>query len=305
VLASGAVTTPALRIVRAPPGLVWRALDGEEVAGAVTAFLRPDDRWFVHLDPASRADSYGPLLAAVAESTSESLYTTVEETDDRAMRLFCDLGFTVNRRESSYVVPTDPELTGLRDGADPEGVVVISAVDAWEDELRWLDDALRQDVPGTDGWKWDPGDFREETFGRHFDPATYLVAVGAARGDYIGLVRVWDNPGRPRLGLIAVLRPYRRRGLASLLLGRVFRVLHERGQAEVTAEVDDTNVASRALLQRLGARRAGGAVEMVRTGPPPEGRADGQAEAGDGRSHGEAAARRDGGREPAAEGGTR
>jgi hypothetical protein len=47
---------------------------------------------------------------------------------------------------------------------EPEGVVIISAVDAFENQLRLLDDALRQDVPGAAGWKWDPGDFHEETF---------------------------------------------------------------------------------------------------------------------------------------------
>jgi ribosomal protein S18 acetylase RimI-like enzyme len=75
---------------------------------------------------------------------------------------------------------------------------------------------------------------------------------------------VWNTPGRPQLGLIGVTRPYRRRGLAIALLARAFSVLHQRGQAEVTAEVDDTNTASRALLQGLGARRAGGSAELVR-----------------------------------------
>jgi ribosomal protein S18 acetylase RimI-like enzyme len=77
-------------------------------------------------------------------------------------------------------------------------------------------------------------------------------------------VRVWDGPGKPRLGLIAVVRQYRRRGLASTLVARAFGVLHERGRTEATAEVDDTNAASRSLLLRLGARRDGGSVEVVR-----------------------------------------
>ena len=130
--------------------------------------------------------------------------------------------------------------------------------------MRHLDDALRQDVPGAEGWKWDPVDFNEETFGFDFDPATYLVAVDVPSGEYIGLVRVWKNPGRPRLGLIAVLPACRRRGLASLLLARAFRVLHERGTKEVTAEVDDTNAPSGSLMSKIGARRIGGSVELMR-----------------------------------------
>ncbi len=263
MLRPGAVTASPLRVVRASPGLVWRALDADQVIGAVTAFLRPDHRWFVHFDADSRADSFMPLIAAVAENAASDLYASIDEADGQALERFARLGFAVSRRESNYLIPTDPKITGLHFMGEPEGVVLISAADADEDQLRLLDDALRQDVPGTAGWRWDPGDFHEETFDQQFDPATYLIAVDAASGDYMGLVRVWDSPGRPRLGLIAVLRPYRRRRLASTLLARAFRVLHERGQTEVTAEVDDANTASRALMVKLSARRNGGSLEVT------------------------------------------
>jgi ribosomal protein S18 acetylase RimI-like enzyme len=122
-------------------------------------------------------------------------------------------------------------------------------------------------VPGTAGWKWDPGDFREETFDSdQFDPATYLIVVDTDSCDYVGLIRVWNGPGRPRLSLVGVSRPYRRRGLASALLARAFRVLHERGRTVVTAEADDANLAARSLLLRLGASRRVGFVEVVRRG---------------------------------------
>jgi ribosomal protein S18 acetylase RimI-like enzyme len=113
--------------------------------------------------------------------------------------------------------------------------------------------------------RWDAEGFRKETFGPDFDPATYLVAVEEASGEYAGLARVWNNPDGPRLGLIAVLAAHRRRGLARALLGLAFSVLSERGQSEVTAEVDDLNVASTTLPTGLGARRTGGGcVELVR-----------------------------------------
>lgn len=257
------MTASQLRVVRASPGLVWRALDADQVVGVVTIFLRPDNRWLVSFGEC-RDDAYGALIAAVTGNTGSDLYATVDDTDDQALERFGRLGFTVNRRESSFLISTDPQITGLHTTAEPDGVVIISAVNAYEDQLRLLDDGLRQDVPGSAGWKWDPGDFHEETFDSQFDPATYLVAVDAASGEYMGLVRVWASPGRPRLGLIAVLSPYRRRGLAGLLLARAFGVLHQRGKNEVTAEVDDTNAASRALLLRLGARRVDGSVELVR-----------------------------------------
>jgi ribosomal protein S18 acetylase RimI-like enzyme len=260
--ATEVVVAPPLaapRVMRASPGLVWRAFAGDEAVGAVRAFLRPDNRWFVAFDD-GRADGDAPLLAAVAADTGADLYATADEDDQAGQDRLARLGFSVNRRESHYVIPTGPE-----GAAEPEGIVVISAADADEDELRRLDDTLRQDVPGTAGWKWDPGDFREETFdSAQFDPATYLVAVEIDSGRYVGLARVWHPPGRPRLGLIGVTRPYRRRGLARVLLARAFAVLHRRGQAEVTAEVDDTNGASTSLLRQMGARREGGSVEFIR-----------------------------------------
>ncbi len=252
-----------LRIVRSPPGMIWRARDGDQTIGAVSAVLRPNGRWFVHFD-VCRDDSYPPLLAAVAENTASDLYAIAGERDKQSLAMFERLGFTVCRRESIFAIPTDPQVTGLHDTDEPDGVVIISAKDGFEDQLRLLDDALRQDLPGAEGWQWDPVDFNEETFGADFDPATYLVAVDVASGEYIGLVRVWNNPGRPRLGLIAVLPPYRRRGLATVLLARAFRVLHGRGKKEVSAEVDETNEASRALMSKLGARRTNGIVELIK-----------------------------------------
>src|ERR1019366_3885607 len=71
----------------------------------------------------------------------------------------------------------------------------------------------------------------------------------------------------PRLGLIAVLAQYRRRGVARALLGQAFAVLAGRGATSVTGEVDDTNVASVSLLTGLGARRYGGNVELIRRQP--------------------------------------
>jgi len=245
------------------PGLTWRALDDASSVGAITAFLRPDNRWFAWFDTC-RDDAYLPLLTAVAGNVGADLYANVDEADAEAAARLIDLGFTQSRREGIYLVPTDPGRTGLADVAVPDETVIISAASADEDDLRLLDETLRQGVPGTDGWAWDPGDFHAETFGDDFDPATYLVAADTSGGGYIGLARVWVGPGTPRLGLIAVLPNYRRRGVARALLARAFAVLHERGQGQVSAEIDDANTASLTLLGSIGARRQAGTVEFVK-----------------------------------------
>jgi hypothetical protein len=55
---------------------------------------------------------------------------------------------------------------------------------------------------------------------------------------------------RELLGFIGVRRSLRQR-VARRLIGEAFSVLHARGELEAWTEVDETNVASRTLLERL------------------------------------------------------
>jgi ribosomal protein S18 acetylase RimI-like enzyme len=201
--------------------------------------IRPDGRHFV----------WDPDAGSVAEAKAD-LYCTVESTE---VDPYLALGFEVNRREGMYLLP----IRAVR--IDPlQGVVFAQADEVDETTLRLLDDELRQDVPGTNGWQWPEAGFREETYeAAEFDPTTYLVAVDSAMREYIGIVRVWMKEPTPRLGFIGVHRRYRRRGIARALLAEVFSRLVERGVSEVSTEIDETNTASRALFEGLGARRTG------------------------------------------------
>jgi RimJ/RimL family protein N-acetyltransferase len=252
-------------ITMTPAG--WAAHHGELAVGKAAAFVRPDDRCIASFD-CRRADAYEPLVQAVARRFQRDLYTEIDESDDEKHRRLTEAGFAVHRREHVYTIPTDPAITGLIDGTAPPGIEIVTADQVDEDRLRELDDELRQDVPGADGWTWQPQGFRKQTYDSpSFDPATYLVAIERSTGRYAGLVRVWNDPGGPRLGLIAVGRPHRRRGLATVLLAQAFAVLHERGKTEVAAEADVANVGSNTLLGGLGARRIGGSIELIRPRP--------------------------------------
>lgn len=241
----------------------WQAVRDGQVVGRLGAMVRPDRRTFVFFDTVAE-DVLGPLVNRAVAEFGGDLRAEADEEDVDVQRILAARGFAVGRREHRYLVPTDWSA-GL---ALPDGFGVISAADA--DERRWreLDDALRQEVPGTDGWRNDPAGFaREALDDPQFDPASYLIAVAERSGEYVGLVRVWRRPDTPRLGLIGVLPPYQRRGLGVALLARAFDVLRQRGRAEVSCEVDRTNTASNALMRRLGARRVGGQVELVRARP--------------------------------------
>jgi len=204
------------------------------------ATRRPDGRWFVR-----SPDDDEPGV---------DLYATVDENE---IAVYAARGFVVHRRENHYLVPTGtvPQVE------PPAGFELLTADRAEEDRLRELDDRLRQDVPGSDGWRWDAVGFRAELAGADFDPTVYIVAVH--REEYIGIARVWMHRPIPRLGFVGVSRPYRRRGIALALLSRAFGVLASRGIPEVTTEIDETNVASRMLLEGLGARRVGGSAELL------------------------------------------
>ena len=257
-----------LRVTRLRSGLTWCALDGDLVAGEVTARVRPDARCYLFFD-AWQSAAYAPLTEAAARDFRRDLYVSLDDGEYDALDACGAAGFTVHRRESYYRVPADPAVTGLTGARLPAGLDVISAADADIDRLRELDDALRQDVPGSDGWRWEAEEFQAQTFSPYFlDPATYLIAVVQATGEYAGLARIWKNRAGPRLDLVGVRASYRRRGVARALLSRAFAVLSARGEASVVAEADDANVAAISLLTALGARRYGGSVELIRRHPP-------------------------------------
>jgi RimJ/RimL family protein N-acetyltransferase len=243
------------------PNRLWHALEDDRVVGRAHLRRRPDDRAFVAADawrePVTRA-----LLDAVAADVPGDLHTLAAEDDGEHLALLAAAGYVPVRREDEFVIPVDRALAATA-GPVPAGVSIVPADEKESDRLAQLDERLRQDVPGSDGWVNDPEEFREYTFDEHFDPRLYLVAV--VGGEYAGLVRVWRGNRVPRLGLVAVLRWHRRRGLAKALLHAAFTPLAERGIELVSAEADAANAPSRALLAALGARRTGGSVELRRS----------------------------------------
>jgi RimJ/RimL family protein N-acetyltransferase len=251
-----------VRIVRVVPGRQWHALDDDEVVGRANVFRRPDGRAFLSAD-AWKDEVTTALLRAAIEDVPGDLHSTVDENDADQLALLDAAGFAESRREHEYLIPVEGVLAGTA-GRETPGIRIVSAAEVDVARLMRLDDELRQDVPGADGWVNELEEFREYTYGSpQFDPELYLVAV-TEDDRYAGLVRLWRANRVPRLGLIGVLRWHRRRGLASALLQAAFRPLAARGVEQVSAEADVTNVASVALLTRLGAVRTGGAIELRR-----------------------------------------
>lgn len=215
-------------------------------------WTRPDGRCFVLGEPDE-------------DLPGGRVYAGADEADEARVRALARLGFTIHRRELVLRLSTEPSAWNISQ-AEPPGIAFVPADQVEEEQLRLLDDLLRQDVPGTDGWRWSPAGFREETYeSPDFDPATYLIAH-AGGGEGIGIARVWMRPDQPRLGLIGVRSHWRRKGVARALLAAALTAVRQRDPREVRTEVDETNTASRELLFGFGARTVGASLELVREG---------------------------------------
>jgi len=234
----------------------------------VTDLLRPDGRLLVRSTEGWTAEA-AAFAVEVANGRGATALAHIDGDSSAEYAALVAAGFAESRRQAVVAFPAEPSL----DAVPPPGIELRSAADVDEDRLRLLDDELREDVPGTSGWRSTPGEFRDHTFADpDFDPRTYLIAVDGESGEYVGLVRIWMNPRGPRLGLVAVGRGHRRRGIASALIAGALEAVRASGASEVTTEYDLENVASRTLFERLGARRLGTRIELVYE---PEGVASG------------------------------
>ncbi|KUL28762.1 GNAT family N-acetyltransferase [Actinoplanes awajinensis] len=231
----------------------WHALDDDQVIGRGEGTRRPDGRMFLSVDAWDGA-VFAQLAAAMLTDLPRPLYTVVDEADLDLLISWERIGFGPRRREWEYVMPTDPQLTGLGKTPPPPDVTIAAAD---EEPLRELDRVIRDEVEATVGWQNMPA----EVLWPPLDPARYTVAVHA--GDYVGLVRVAPLPRQPRIGLIAVRDGLRRRGIARALLAEVLGATHRRGIETASADVNQANGAAIALFESVGARRAGSNLELV------------------------------------------
>ena len=235
----------------------WHAIENDLVVGRGHATRRLDGRTFLSIDT-WRDTVFQQLATAMATDQpqhDQPQYTVLDETDHHLLTNWVLAGFTTSRRESEFVVPTGPARATV-----PSGITITSADEA---PLRDLDQAIRDEVEATAGWRTMPAEVLPWQGGtRPIDPANYTVAVRDDR--YVGMVRVATMTRRPRIGLVAVLAAEQRHGIGRALLDHVLDGLHSWGFEAATAEVDETNAAALALFEGLGARRTGSSLELIR-----------------------------------------
>lgn len=241
----------------------WHALDEDRVVGRGYAEHRPDGRLFVCID-AWRDATFDRLAEAMLADLPAPLYTVVDEADAELTAGWRRAGFRIRRREWEYVVPTDPQVTGLGEVVVPAGVRIVPAGQVDAGLLRAVDRAIRDEVEAAVGW-WRsmPVEVIARADGDTIvDPAAYAVAAAPDR--YLGLIRVAPVTRRPRIGLVAVRAGERRRGIARALLAHALGTLHRSGFEAAWAEVHETNQAASALFAGIGARPVSSNLELVR-----------------------------------------
>ncbi|MFJ3877820.1 GNAT family N-acetyltransferase [Streptomyces sp. NPDC090077] len=240
----------------------WQAVEDGRVVGHGDVAQRADGRLFVSID-VWRDAAFERLAAAMLADLPGPLHTLVGETDHGQSSRWERAGFAPGRREWEYVLSTDPRETGLDPSDVPDGVRILPGAQADEGLLRALDRAVREEVGAGAGWRTMPAEVLPRPDGPlPLDPSRCTVAV--RDGAYVGLVRVVPVPRRARIGLVAVRAAEQRRGIGRALLAHALGSLHRAGTGSAWAEADASNTAAIALLERTGARRAGGNVELVR-----------------------------------------
>jgi ribosomal protein S18 acetylase RimI-like enzyme len=253
-------STPGLSMITRVADMQWHALDDDLVVGRAHANHRPDGRLFVSIDAWHNA-TFDRLAEAMLAELPGPLYTVVDETDVELTANWQRAGFTIRRREWEYDVPTDPQITGLKEVPPPPGVTIVPEPD--ESLLRQVDRAIRDEVDASVGW-WQsmPAEVvpraKDDTI---VDPSKYAVAATPDR--YLGLIRV-VTVNRPRIGLIAVRANEQRRGIARALLAHALQKLHNAGHTTAWAEVHETNKPATALFESIGAKPVSSNLELVR-----------------------------------------
>ncbi|GMQ85096.1 MAG: hypothetical protein BMS9Abin07_0661 [Acidimicrobiia bacterium] len=242
----------------------WLAIRNGNAVGAVTARLRPDNRMFVTF-VVRELSAYGPLTETAAAAAGRTLYTTVDEDDRPKVIALTAAGFAREFVAERFRIRFDTALARLSRAWVPSGLSIHTADSVDQRRLFTLDNTIRHDIPGTDGWRGDREWFRDElTESPPFDASAYLVAVDNRNGEYVGLVRIWRNPTGPRFGLVGVIRQYRDIPIAAALLKHALTAASEWGHPTFTTETSRGNKVIYPRLKRLDAEHLGQLLRLIR-----------------------------------------
>jgi mycothiol synthase len=229
-----------------------------------------------HEDPALDALLYDRLLTLVDERApgAATLASTTREDRPERVAFLAVRGFKLQMRSprSSLDVRSAaaPELAGIAAELAAQGIRILSLAElqardrGWREALYELRCAIMEDVPSVEPHvRPSFAEFEQQVLDDPaLDPAAWFVALDATHANsatpspLVGMSNLWLNdPARERLdtGLTGVLRPYRRRGVATALKLHTIAFAKALGAREITTNNEERNPMYRLNLQ-LGFR---------------------------------------------------
>ncbi len=225
------------------------------------AVRRPDGRTFVSFT----GDRSAASLARVLDSVDGPVHTVASESDAHWLEALGAAGFEPFVVVEGFRIRFDRVLD-LLPVAATDRFELVAAHEIAIDRLAELDAELRNDVPGTDGWQpdteWTAAELEDSP---PYDPEGYLVAIDrqAAGAPLAGLLRIWRNDPEPRLGLLAIRRPYRRTRLAVRLLTDALTPASRWGSDTFVAETSTAHPSLHRRLTRIADESTGRIVTLV------------------------------------------
>ncbi len=245
----------------------WVARQAGEVVGVATATHRPDSRQFVAFARSAPSSLAALAGAAAAKLPSARIHTMVAANDAETVRALRAAGFDVEVVVERFRIAFARALAALRRAWVPEGFHLAHVDEVDEAQALELDNLLRRDVPGTDGWQGTLRMWRDElSESPPFDRSGYLVAVERVSGEPAGLIRFWRNPEGPRLGLLGVTRRHRGGPLAAGLLKSGLQAAADWGHETFVTETSPSNRVPYNAMARVGAQSQGRLLQLVRPG---------------------------------------
>lgn len=238
----------------------WVAMTHGRIVASAVARVRPDDRVFV-VFRSTEPGAYAGLANAIARELERPVHVTVDEADAVEIEELLTGGFHVEMVTERFEVGFRVAQELVRRAWIPRGYRIESVTEVDEGKAFELDNALRNLVPGTDGWIGNRLWFRAELESAEFDPSAYLVTV-TSDDRYVGLLRLWRNEAGPRLGLIGVLPEHRGRPLAAAMLREGLAAAAGWGHRTFSTEASPGNSHVYPRLARIADRSTGRLLQL-------------------------------------------